>query len=71
MTPADKNIMRYRKYLKEWEQRGWRIDLASLVAKQGDVAYAIPSPERRTSGNWVMDSVPLMPSAETRKAAAE
>jgi hypothetical protein len=26
------------------------------------VAYAIPSPARRESGNWVLDAVPLLGS---------
>ncbi len=39
--------------------------------KRGDVAFAIHCPERRTSGNWVLDPVPLMPRAEEQQAAAE
>jgi hypothetical protein len=26
------------------------------------VAFAIPSPARRNSGNWVLDPVPLVPA---------
>jgi hypothetical protein len=33
------------------------------------VAYAIPSPERRTSGNWVLDPIPLIGTTEELKAA--
>jgi hypothetical protein len=30
-----------------------------LREDRGDVAYAIPCPDRRTAGNWVVDEVPL------------
>ena len=35
------------------------IDRDTLKAKKGKVAFAIPCPARRTSGNWVLDPVPL------------
>ena len=35
------------------------VDLDTLKAKKGKVAFAIPCPARRTSGNWVLDPVPL------------
>ena len=54
-------MFRYREHLKEWEARGWRIDMKALRAKQGDVAFAVPCPGRRESGNWVLDTVPLVP----------
>ncbi|MCZ6516301.1 MAG: aromatic ring-hydroxylating dioxygenase subunit alpha [Gammaproteobacteria bacterium] len=57
-------IVGFRKLLKEWEQRGWRVDLAALRENEGDIAYAIPSPGRRKSGNWVLDPIPLMPGAD-------
>ncbi len=60
LLPADKAIVRYREWLKTWEDKGWRLDLAAMKAKRGDVAFAIPCPERRTSGNWVLDPVPLV-----------
>jgi len=63
LTPADKPIVRYREYLQEWEDKGWRIDQQELRAKRGDVAFAIPSPERREQKNWVLDTIPLMPAA--------
>ena len=28
------------------------------------MAYAIPCPDRRTSGNWVLDAVPLLPGKD-------
>lgn len=69
MMPADKAVLRYREWLEQWEMQGWRIDLDTLRAKRGDVAFAIPCPARRTSGNWVLDPVPLMPARETALSA--
>jgi phenylpropionate dioxygenase-like ring-hydroxylating dioxygenase large terminal subunit len=62
LTSGDECIGAYRQHLKEWEQRGWRIDMKALKRSDGDVAYAIPSPERRTEKNWVLDTVPLLPA---------
>jgi hypothetical protein len=33
--------------------------------------FAIPSPARRESGNWVLEPVPILDSREARKRAAE
>ncbi len=63
LTPADKPIVRYREFLQEWEDKGWRIDQEAFRAKRGDIAYAIPSPDRREHKNWVLDPMPLMPAA--------
>jgi phenylpropionate dioxygenase-like ring-hydroxylating dioxygenase large terminal subunit len=63
LMPADEGITRFRNYLKEWQRRGWRLDAKTLRKARGDVAYAIPCPDRRTSGNWVLDPVPVLPSA--------
>lgn len=63
LVPGDAAVLRYRQHLKEWQARGWRIDMHALRARQGDVAFAIPSPARRESGNWVLDPVPLMPAS--------
>lgn len=63
LTPADKPIVHYRRYLQDWEARGWRIDRKKLYEQKGDVAFAIPCPERRGSKNWVLDPVPLMRTA--------
>jgi phenylpropionate dioxygenase-like ring-hydroxylating dioxygenase large terminal subunit len=61
LLPQDKPIVQYRKYLQEWEDRGWRIDKRKFRELTGDVALAIPSPERRSSKNWVVETIPLMP----------
>lgn len=60
LVPSDGAVIRYREWLKEWDAKGWRIDLKKLRDQKGDVAYSIPCPERRTSGNWVLDPVPLV-----------
>ena len=60
LVPADAPIVKYREFLKDWEERGWRIDLKQLREQRGDIASAIPSPERRTSKNWILDPVPLV-----------
>jgi phenylpropionate dioxygenase-like ring-hydroxylating dioxygenase large terminal subunit len=61
LVPGDYALVRYRELLKDWENRGWRIDMAALKSRQGDVAFAIPCPARRQSANWVLDTVPLHP----------
>ncbi len=60
LTPGDEMIMRYRSHLKDWDAKGWRIDTRTVNETSGDVAYAIPCPGRRTSGNWILDPVPTV-----------
>jgi len=60
LTTGDEIVVRYRRHLDEWDQRGWRIDAGKLRNTYGDVAYAVPSPGRRDSGNWVLEAVPLL-----------
>jgi phenylpropionate dioxygenase-like ring-hydroxylating dioxygenase large terminal subunit len=60
LVPADRPIVRYREYLKDWEKKGWRIDMKKLRELRGDVAFAIPCPERRSSKNWILDEIPRM-----------
>jgi len=67
LLPSDAMIVRYREWLSEWDANGWRIDFKRLKNESGDVAYAIPSPGRRESGNWVLDPVPLEPGGEERR----
>jgi phenylpropionate dioxygenase-like ring-hydroxylating dioxygenase large terminal subunit len=62
LVVGDDAIGRYRQHLADWERRGWRLDMQALRASTGDVAYAIPSPGRRLSRNWVLDPAPLMPT---------
>ncbi|MXZ29179.1 MAG: aromatic ring-hydroxylating dioxygenase subunit alpha [Gammaproteobacteria bacterium] len=65
-TPSDYPIGRYREWLKEWEARGWRIDLDKVREQERHTAFAIPSPERRRKKGWVIDPIPLMPATPAR-----
>jgi len=69
LVPGDTAVVRYREWLKEWDAKGWRIDMKAMRARQGDVAMAIPCPGRRESGNWVLDAVPLLPPTEEAQRA--
>jgi hypothetical protein len=60
ITASDEMIMKYRGWLRSWEQKGWRMDWKALKHGEGDVAYVIPSPGRRVAGNWVLPTVPLV-----------
>jgi len=64
LVPSDTVIVRYREWLADWDAKGWRIDYTKMQDTKGDVAYAIPSPNRREAGNWVLDTVPLKPGGE-------
>jgi len=47
---------------KKWEALGWRIDLEKMREyPPGKKQFVIPSPGRRESGQWVYDTVPLIP----------
>jgi phenylpropionate dioxygenase-like ring-hydroxylating dioxygenase large terminal subunit len=61
LVASDQAVIRYREYLREWEERGWRIDMETLRTTSNNIGYAIPSPNRRSSGNWVLDPVPTLP----------
>lgn len=62
MVPADSCIIKYRTFIKDYEKRGWRIDVKKLreELESGRKVLAIPSPRRRTEDNWVLDEVPLL-----------
>lgn len=60
IVPADDVLMVYRERLKEYEERGWRIDLDEMRRGKNRVAYAIPSPGRQEEpGSWALTPVPL------------
>jgi phenylpropionate dioxygenase-like ring-hydroxylating dioxygenase large terminal subunit len=61
LSTGDESIVRFRNCLKDWQNHGWQMDVKTLRKNAGDVAYAIPCPDRRSSGNWVLDPVPLVP----------
>lgn len=61
IVPADDVLMAYRQRLKEYEERGWRMDVDELRRNRGRVVYAIPSPRRREEPNdWAVTAVPLL-----------
>ncbi|MBL8630816.1 MAG: aromatic ring-hydroxylating dioxygenase subunit alpha [Rhodospirillaceae bacterium] len=68
LMPADRTVARYRQYTKEWNGKGWRIDIDAVERDAGKVVYAIPSPARRDSKGWVIDAVPIVQTA-TKQAA--
>jgi phenylpropionate dioxygenase-like ring-hydroxylating dioxygenase large terminal subunit len=58
---ADAVQLVYRRYLQQWEARGWRIDTEALGRENPATSLRlIPSPGRRESRNWVFDTVPLV-----------
>jgi phenylpropionate dioxygenase-like ring-hydroxylating dioxygenase large terminal subunit len=69
LVPSDGAVVSYRQHLKTWKDHGWRIDSEMLRAQRQNKAFAIPCPGRRTSGNWVLNPVPLVPTVEEKKAA--
>ena len=58
----DQPIKLYRELLKKWEKKGWRIDTETVKKNKLSHAYAIPSPARKKTKGWVIDSVPLLKS---------
>jgi hypothetical protein len=68
LTPSDKAIVAYRDWLAKFDDMGWRIDLNEFNARNGkDMAFAIPCPARRTSGNWVIEEIPRIKNRTERK----
>ena len=57
MVPGDTVILRYREWLADWDAKGWRIDYQRMLAERHERAFAVPSPGRRESGNWVLDEI--------------
>jgi len=68
LMPADKAIVAYRDWLATFDEKGWRIDWEAFNQRNaGNTAFAIPSPARRNSGNWVIEPVPMVPTRAARK----
>jgi phenylpropionate dioxygenase-like ring-hydroxylating dioxygenase large terminal subunit len=68
LTPSDKAIVAYRDWLAKFDDMGWRIDVNEFNARNGrDMAFAIPCPARRTSGNWVIEEIPRIKNRTERK----
>ncbi|MEZ5565250.1 MAG: Rieske 2Fe-2S domain-containing protein [Gammaproteobacteria bacterium] len=65
LMPSDQAVVRYRGFLRDWQQRGWRIDEAALARDQNRVARTIASPARREQPRgWVLDTIPLMTATD-------
>ena len=64
MTPSDKSVIQYRRFLKEWDQRGWRIDTAAIAAARGRRVFSVPAPGMARVKNRVFQPMPLI-SPET------
>lgn len=61
IVPADDVLMKYRERLKDYEQRGWRLDFAEMARNRNRMVYAIPGPARRQDpGDWAVTPVPLV-----------
>ena len=60
LIAEDRAVAAYRERINAWTAKGWRIDVDALAADAGNSAYAVPSPRRRESGNWVINPVPLI-----------
>jgi phenylpropionate dioxygenase-like ring-hydroxylating dioxygenase large terminal subunit len=71
LVKADAVITRYREYLAEWENRGWRLDTAKVIALREEKVFAIPSPARRATKGWAIDAAPTVNSSAPAQAAAE
>ncbi|MDP6436951.1 MAG: aromatic ring-hydroxylating dioxygenase subunit alpha [Gammaproteobacteria bacterium] len=72
LTPSDNGVAAYRKWLEKFDDMGWRIDIDKFNDRHGKTkAYAIPGPSRRTSGNWVLDAIPLIKDRAERKKLEE
>ena len=50
----------YRELLEKWQQKGWRIDSKTVNNNRLSHAYAIPSPGRKHTKGWVVDSIPML-----------
>ena len=71
MVPADSVILEYRAKQKEWAAKGWKIDMEEVARTASRVAYAIPSPARRQTKGWVLDSIPIVDPAKYAEAAGD
>ena len=67
---GDELVVRYREALARWEARGWKIDVEQMQERQKRAVLTIPSPARRQQGNWVLETVPLLPAGTSSMAAA-
>jgi phenylpropionate dioxygenase-like ring-hydroxylating dioxygenase large terminal subunit len=67
---ADAIQLVYRRFLQDWEARGWRIDSEAIHrAHPASRLHVIPSPGRRESRNWVFEAVPLVAASRPQEQA--
>jgi phenylpropionate dioxygenase-like ring-hydroxylating dioxygenase large terminal subunit len=71
LVEDDAIMARYRERLRDWERRGWKIDLDRVRAGARSTAWAIPSPARRMHKGWVLEPVPLVAAGTVPAAARE
>ncbi|MGI9309339.1 MAG: Rieske 2Fe-2S domain-containing protein [Gammaproteobacteria bacterium] len=70
LMPADKAIVAYRDWLEKFDNNGWRIDVEEFHKRSGkETAFAIPSPARRKSKNWVLEEIPRVKDRVDRKGS--
>jgi len=55
LIPGDIAIAHYRESLRQWDAKGWHIDVHTLRERLGDYAVTILCPDRRTADNWVQE----------------
>ena len=60
LLPEEKIMMAYRKHLQTWDRQGWRIDSEKVDRDRTEIAYAVPSPARKTQKAWVLREIPLI-----------
>ncbi len=60
MVPADLIIGNYRRTLEGFKDKGYKIDVKKFKEEEHETAFAIPSPDRKTEKNWVLDPIPLV-----------
>jgi phenylpropionate dioxygenase-like ring-hydroxylating dioxygenase large terminal subunit len=63
LLPEDEIMMSYRRFLADWERRGWLIDDVALAERGRRKVFAVPGPGRRETRNWVLEPVPLVSPA--------
>ena len=64
LLPEDEIMVSYRRYLNQWQAKGWHIDAQALAEQGQRQVFSVPCPARRDSRNWVTAAVPLL-SADT------
>jgi phenylpropionate dioxygenase-like ring-hydroxylating dioxygenase large terminal subunit len=60
LLPEDEIMLRYRRWLLEWDNKGWRIDHHAIAEESSRRIFAVPCPGRRKKKNWVRAPVPLL-----------